>query len=401
MAKERRAPDRTQNVPPPVERIELSERAPKRRLVLVVLLIIVMLVSFGYALTHLLRGPQGMSEISADSASGYTAAGELTFRYDLTGVSTADRKALTILYTQAAKDAFEIFHPLMHFDGRINLYDLSSSPETRLAIDPVLFDALSRCISAGSRHIYLAPVYRVLDDLFFSADHTEAAAFDPLTSAETAEFFRSAAAFANDPAHVGIELFDNGEACLHVSDEYKAFAEEYGITAYLDLYWMKNAFIVDQIAGVLAEHGYTKGLLTSHDGFTRCLDSSGNDYTMTLYYRKDGHLYTDTELHFAKPFASAAIYSYPLTDRGYADRYYTWRNGRVTSAFTDPADGMPKTALPELILISDSHTAGDLALCASQYFIADTADTEGISALLSQNIWSVRWEDGAMIRSGV
>ena len=57
------------------------------------------------------------------------------------------------------------------------------------------------------------------------------------------------------------------QVCLHVSDAYQAYAAEMGYTAYLDFFWMKNAFLIDYLADTIRGEGYQLGIISSKDGF--------------------------------------------------------------------------------------------------------------------------------------
>ena len=58
-----------------------------------------------------------------------------------------------------------------------------------------------------------------------------------------------------------------------------------GYTAYLDFFWMKNAFLIDYLADTIRGEGYQLGIISSKDGFVRCLDETGGkEYQYPLYH---------------------------------------------------------------------------------------------------------------------
>ena len=46
-----------------------------------------------------------------------------------------------------------------------------------------------------------------------------------------------------------------------MSDAYQAYAAEMGYTAYLDFFWMKNAFLIDYLADTIRGEGYQLGII--------------------------------------------------------------------------------------------------------------------------------------------
>ena len=111
-----------------------------------------------------------------------------------------------------------------------------------LTVDPVLYDALKKVSDANCREIYLGPLYASLENLCASNDDAAAAQFDPNRNDAAAEETAAVAAFTQNPDDISLELSGENQVCLHVSDAYQAYAAEMGYTAYLDFFWMKNAF---------------------------------------------------------------------------------------------------------------------------------------------------------------
>ncbi len=99
--------------------------------------------------------------------------------------------------------------------------------------------------------------------------------FDPEKDDDAAEEAAAVAAFAQNPDDISMEFPGENEVCLHVSDAYQAYAAEMGYTAYLYFFWTKNAFLIDYLADTIRGEGYQLGIISSKDGFVRCLDETG------------------------------------------------------------------------------------------------------------------------------
>ena len=118
-----------------------------------------------------------------------------------------------------------------------------------------------------------------------SNDDAAAAQFDPEKDDDAAEEAAAVAAFAQNPDDISMEFPGENQVCLHVSDAYQAYAAEMGYTAYLDFFWMKNAFLIDYLADMIRGKGYQLGIISSKDGFVRCLDETGEkEYQYPLYH---------------------------------------------------------------------------------------------------------------------
>ena len=267
-------------------RIELPAHFSKRRIVLAVVLLVLGATAQGYGMNALLSRSSGWTEIEVSPGAAENSGGDLTFQYLLGADATAVYRRLTELYTEAAERTYAVYHAGKAFSGVQNVYTVNANVNRAVAVEPELYAAFEAMERSGQRYLYLAPVYDRYEGMFRSGSDEEARAFDPFRDPETAALVADALPYVNDPESVSLELLGDGRVCLHMSEDYLRFAEENGIDCFIDFYWMKNAFVVDQIAGVLREQGFTRGYLTSADGFGCCLDGSGEGYSIDLYARE-------------------------------------------------------------------------------------------------------------------
>ena len=143
-------------------------------------------------------------------------------------------------------------------------------------------------------------------------DDVQLADFDPRLSPEVAREYREYAAFASDPQAVRVELLGEGRVRLFVSREYLEFARREGVECFIDFEWMRNAFIIDYLARELAAQGYTSGVLVSYDGFVRCLDGSGEGYSLSVYDRSGEDVRAVALMGYQGPMSIAALRDYPV-----------------------------------------------------------------------------------------
>ena len=378
--------------------IPLPENKLKLRTALVIALIVLAVASFAFGINSLVGTDAGMAEITVLSGE-MNAGDDFTFYYNL-GFGGADatdeRREVRSLYSQAATDALEIFSSDVEAEGGGNLYYLNSRPNEDVAVDGALYSALEQLEGSGTRYHYLAPLYEQYYAMFNSASDPEAAEYDPRLNDAQAEFFSQIAAFASDSGEIALELLGDNKVRLHVSEEYMRFAEANGVTTFIDLTWMKNAFIADYIAQELIDAGYTHGALISDDGFMRCLDDeTGAEYSFTFSHR-DGTTITNlSTLQFSGTVSIAYLHDYPL-ESGNSGGYYLYSDGTLRSAFLDTADGLDRSCVPELAAYSFEDGCAGLALRLAPVFISSDLDMNELAELEKDGITVYYTQDGVL-----
>lgn len=369
--------------------IELSEDRIKLRTVLLILALLVAVGAFAYGVNALFSSEPGLQEITVQASGKRNCGDDFTFYYYLGAgevSATAEQKAVRPLYSQAAVDAYRIFNADEAFDGVQNLWYLNQHINEAVAVDPALYEALVLLEQSGTRLHYLGPVYEVYFSLFQCTGDQETAAYDPFVNAEMGAFCGETAGYANDPDQIGLELLGNGTVRLWVSEDYLRFARENGITRFVDLFWMKNAFIADYIAEVLAENGYTRGTLISRDGFVRHLDDTpGAEFAFTLSRRDGVTVYEAETLRFSCAVSLVYLRDYPLGEAD-AGNYYVRADGVIRFPYIDPADGLCRSAVPQIAASSAKLGCAQLLLKIAPLYIAGSLDPAALQALGAESI---------------
>ena len=368
--------------PKPVERISLSEKHLSVRGAVVLLLLALALGALLYALTQLLSDDPGWREVSA-SGSQPTCAGEFTLRYDVGragAAASADYRQVAACWTEACVEACRIFSPDERFDGVGNLALLNGSPNTPVAVEPALLAALRLMEEKGSRLLFLAPVYDQYRTLFGCENDAEALQFDPYRNADFAAGVAELTSFTSDPEAVSILFSDDGTVTLSVSQEYLAYAQENGITKFLDFYWLKNAFITDFLAEKLTQRGFVYGTVDSVDGFTANLDPRGTAVAVTLTHRSGVNVFPAGTVTFDRPLRLVRFRDYPMgeTDRLYR---YVFADGQARACYLSPSDGLCRAALPELLCASQTQSCAELALCGFDAYCAPEFDPAALTGM--------------------
>ncbi|MGM9593931.1 MAG: hypothetical protein ACI3U8_06215 [Candidatus Onthomonas sp.] len=393
--RETRAGSRDLPHPKPVEKIELSENRFGLRLALALVLLLVGAGCITYAVSSLFSADDGWCQITSNAAE-YHCGEDFTFLYCLgeTGVSaTAEKKAITALYSDATELAFRLFTNDVEYEGVHNVYDINRHPNEVLEVDPLLYEAFALVQAYGDRCIYLAPVYEQYDDLFYCTDDSQAVDFDPRLNPEVGEAYREIAAYANDRNAVDIELLGDNRIRLQVSEEYLAYARENAIDSFVDFFWLKNAFIADYLAEVMISNGYTRGCLSSCDGFVRNLDSSGETYSFDITDRVGQVLYPAARMTYSGPLSLAVLRDYGV-DQEY---YYTFSDGEIRTPYLDPQDGLCKSAVSELICYSQGQSCAEILLRMIPVYLSDAFQPEQLTALAEEKIYSVYCRDSKVL----
>ncbi|MCM1214806.1 MAG: hypothetical protein NC331_16840 [Lachnospiraceae bacterium] len=380
--------------PKPVNKIELSTEHKRLRLVLAAVFLVVGALLIAYSVANLSSKDVGWSEIKADS-SELNCGGDFVFLYCLGEgdiSATAEYKALTACYSDAAEYAFRIFTNDVAYENVHNMYDISRHPNEEMEIDEVLYRAFSLIRESGDRSLYLAPVYEQYNGLFHCTEEYQAAEYDPYENQDVADYYAAVAGFANDAGMIDLELLGENRIRLRVAEEYLAFAAENEIESFIDFYWMKNAFIIDYLAEEMLAAGYFRGCISSVDGFTRNLDGSGELYAYTFYDRVDATVYPAANVQYSGPSGIVYLHDYPLD--GAQQYYYVYSSGEIRTPYLDARDGFCKSACSGLACYGREAGCSAILLRIIPVYIADTFEKETLEKMAGEGIFSIYSENG-------
>ena len=367
--------DKTPYVPP-VKHIELDEKKIKPRLILTIVFFIIAIIAITYGVVSMNSTDDGWRTVEVSSKLDGSCLPEIAFQYNLgaSGVAAGvEYRELSKVYTEAADNATKFFNNRYYVDTS-NLRTLNDSPNSDVAVEPELYDALKLLSDSGRREMFYAPYYDEYTSLFLCVDENEAYNFDPKRNPEVEQYINSLSAYVGDENHVSLTFGENNTLRLNVSDEYLAFAEDYGITSYVDLYWMKNAFVVDYIAKKLTENGFYFGSLSTFDGYVRNLDKgSGYIYGFNLYDKVGDTVNPAAIMKYSGQISVVNYRSYPMTDLD-APYYSEDADGNTLSKYIG-GNGYPASATGSLVMFSREKSCAEILVRTMEYYLADTLDT--------------------------
>ena len=363
-----------------METITLSEDHKWGKLAVVIVLVALGIFFLGRGIYAALNHQGGWTEITAQyGTEGCGSSFQFQYRLDDRS-GNAEYHDLTLMYTSLCTREAKLYDSVGTYPDLGNLGALNAAPNQELSLEPELYRALEKIQASGNRVLYLAPLYEYYSCLFFCEREEETLAYDPLRNPELARSFGELAAFASDPGQIDLELLGENRARLRVSEEYLAYAQANGISLFVDFGWMKNAFILDDLAAAIRQKGFTRGYLLSTDGFGCNLCDTGESFSVNVFDRALGEDCLAAQLQYSRPLSFVSLRSYTTTPMG-NDLYFEMADGQVRSIYVDPADGMPKTAMDDLLLWSQERGCADLVLMGSPIFTADSFAPERLEQL--------------------
>jgi len=372
----------------PPKKIEVESGNLRLRVVLLAVCLLLAVIFITRGLTQLFSKETGWQQVEI-STKEVNCSTDFTLNYDFgrAGITaSAEYRQISALYTEACVECYRFFHR----EGELS----NIVPNETVTVSEPLYNALEMIQKAGNRSLYLAPVYAEYDRIFLCETEAEAALYDPARDPDLAAYVAKTAAFCSDPDMIDLELSD-GSVCLRISDEYLAYAEENGIEEFIDFGWMKNAFIADHMADKLAEGGFTNGYIASFDGFTRNLDDSGRKYSQNIFARQEHLVDMPAVMEYEGPMSIVFLRDHPM---GEADRwhYFAFSDGKIASVYLDPADGLPKASVSDLVVCSAEKSCAALVLEAAPLWLTEELDEQALGSLDSV---SAVWHEGTELRS--
>ena len=352
--------------PKPITHIEVNEGNKKLRVVLAIILLVIGSIALTAGIMGLLNKDTGWQTVEVSTTESANCSSDFQFQYNFSGTgaqATALHKQISAVYTEGLVKAYEVFRNEEVVSG--NLADVNAHVNEVVTVDPLLYSAFQKL--QATRYHYLGPVYAHYDNVIFSTSDEYLEDVDPKISQEAREYVAQIAAFAADEASISLELLDQNQVKLHVSDEYLAFAQENEITKFIDLHYMANAFIIDYLAQSMEENGFTHGFLVSTDGYTRNLDST-QIYSMNLFDRVEDTIYPAGVLQYSGPASLVLLKDYAVNS---TDTFYRSSGDHVVFPYTDPTDGLYKASTPTLLSYSHELGCADVLLQMLPCFAAE------------------------------
>lgn len=369
-----------------MQKIELTEKNKRLRIIACVIFLVIGVSFLIYAFMNFLAPENGWNRITSNAAG----SSEIVFQYNFGsgGVTSAtEKRTVSSLYDDALVKTYRLFNENEGFKDVINVYEINRSPNITLEIDSLLYEAFS--VFSGTRFLYLQPIYSRYSNVFYCSDDSELADFDPQLNPNIKSEFERTASFALDEKSVELQLLGENKVRLYVSDEYLKYAADEGLTDFIGLSYMKNAFVVDHIAEVMNSTGFTKCTISSFDGFTRNLDSG--EYSFNIFDRSENTVFPAALMNYNGRMSIVFMRNYPLNSLDDI-RFYELKNGEIRTSYID-FYGIPKSSVNNLVCFSSGSSCAEIAVKAAEIFVSDIFDKTKIEKLADNGIYSVYCEN--------
>ena len=388
--------------PKPVRHIEVSDKHVGLRLFLVILFIGIAVAAFAVLVATLTKRQDGWQTMAIKARSDTNYADQFVLRYYFEGAAAnvnVQYSDLQNVYTQLTVDAYRLYDPLG--EGRTDsLAYLNAHPNQTVQLETTLYNALSLLDAKGIRTHYAAPIQQYVQVACAAKEDYQAFEYDPIHNPELRAWALQVAAYCTDPDHIKLRFLGDNKVSLDISQAYLAFAEG-TIDTFVDLGWLRNAFVADYIANNLQALGYTAGVLASYDGYTRSLYATQSYTCPIISHVEDAYCYAATATYTGNK-AVVNWQAYPTADEQ-DEVYYRYENGDAIHCYFDATDCLCHNSTTQLVGVGQDSCAA-VAVAMMGYWLCDTLDAAGLADLATQNIATlyadgnrVLYTDGAFV----
>ena len=225
--------------PRPINRIEISEKNKKLRIIAAIALFVIGVVGITIGITSALNQETGWQRVQVFPEERNCSENFL-LQYDFSGSgaqATAVNQKLQTAYGQACVKAYQLFTPDEEIAGVHNVQYINRHPNEEILVDPVLYGAFEKL--EDTRYLYLGPVYAHYTQIIYNTAEENVEELDPATNAEIAAHIREVATYAADPEMVNLELLGENLIKLHVDETYLSCLEQVHMEKnYIDFSYM-------------------------------------------------------------------------------------------------------------------------------------------------------------------
>ncbi len=364
------------------------------RIVAVVVLIAVAAAAFSYGIGKFFSSETGYKTIEC-TANETNCSSDFVFTYHLgvSGVSpTAELRSVTSLYNEKAVYYYRLFNAYETFDPLVNIAYINNHVNEMISVPSELYRSLKEITASEKRYLFLGPVYSYYDTLLSSSFDEDAAVWDPLKNPELADEYNVILSFINDKNHIDLQLFEGSMIRLTVSNEYLRYADEVGITDFIDFYWTKNAFIADCFADDLSANGFDRGVICSKDGFIRNADQSDDQFSYDHVDQREQNLVVCAKLNYSGQSSICNLHPFVI-DEHEKDLVYQYSDSTVITRYISPDDALSRNGSGSVTAYSKSLGCAELLMSVLPYYLDNSIFDCDIKTI------GLIYSDGALLRN--
>ena len=330
--------------------IVVTNRHFTLRVILLVVFVALALGGVGYGIYALVHQDPGVYTIDAQASRdlpGYNTGVHGQFYFDGSGNEIkAKVRGATVLMTESLRKAY------MRVDEYNTYTECSSIGTVNAALDQditvdhrvyaILQDAYAKTLEGKNFSLFAAPLYEEWERLGLM-DQANAEAGDPVHVPALKEYLDKAREMVSDLSNFELTFKEDGVVRLHVSDAYKAFREEYEVTApILSLNILKDAYKTQEVVDAFSSAEYKRGLIYNDMGDYALLEDDLGA-TFYLYDYVGGKQVDAATLQYKGTAAVSLISHFKVSASTYNPSYFLHEGDKVIfrSTFLNLADGVP------------------------------------------------------------
>ena len=349
--------DKTELVKP-VEQIELEGRHIKLRIILAIVFFLVFVGSMIFILVTVNHTDAGWSNIPIQAGT-INADKEILVSYNLgkNGDAGTESRAIKALASDTLETTYKNLDAYTSYDEIKNIYYINRNYNKDIVVSQFLYNSLSKI--KDSNILYLGPLVTYYDSMIGALTDADSKSYDPLYSETIKKLFADILVYANDRNHIHLEFKEDSKVNLVISAEYQEFASTAGITDFINLSWLRNAFIVDAIADRMAENNYKNGYVSSADGFTRNLGSGDEKFSISLI-DYDTKFITVGRIEYSGNYSVVVMKNFMTSS--YDKKYIRYIDDNRRTYYIDSTDGISRVASNYFVCIDANKSVVDLAI---------------------------------------
>lgn len=372
------------------EHLQLDESNVRRRTILFILAIMVAGISLTYGFSRLLRIEDGWYYIDADTSSTeVSCASEFYFIYYIgdTKSNSAERKALTTIYTDACYSAQKNFSAHDDYEDCHNVKYLNDHPNEEVVVEDVLYQAIEKLVKENVRSVFMGPIYSYYDYVFFSQNDNEALTYDHNRNQELYASYAQLLEYLKDDSAISLEVLGGNKVRLNVSDDYLNYCKSLNRSILFDFYWLRNAFIIDYLGECITSRGYTHGMISSIDGFGICLDNNPeHSYTYSLYDKSGEDLNESVQVKYQGVNAFVNYRNMKIYENEHY--HYFYEDGSSASPYLN-SEGLNTSCHENMLFTGKRMACRDLVLASMNIYMNADSSAADINSLISRGITTV------------
>lgn len=267
------------------------------------------ILSLTYGIASLFKGNEGYQLITTGTDNNSYMDDELVLNYYIGKNPNTDNelKAVTNLYSDLVLYSYRLLDSEVLYDDLHNIAYINNHLNEEIVVDPILYDSLKKMSEYDLLSIlYLGPLYYETNGIIYNNASLEV--FSPLYNDEVNNYYKNIINYIKTNS-ISLEILDNNIIKLAISNDYLEYINKNNIKSIISLGWLKNSVMVDYISNNLLSKGFSYGILSSIDGYTRILDNT-EEYTYSII-DYDKRAYTCANIIFNNSYSIVNLRNYP------------------------------------------------------------------------------------------